>query len=988
MDNAANGNKNGGAWRRPEYFWPGVVVLFFVANALAYASRAGDQLVTTLWFPTGLLIGLLLVSRRQRWWGLALTSVGTQVVYALGVLGSLDPWYWAVAFAVIDAIAAILGAEMIWLRRRRIALDTPGDVLWMAGSVTVVLIAASAAAATALVSMQPLWSWSATFGVWWAGDVLSAVAVVPVVLAFYGPTGGIGWTVRRPWGWEAAGLFAGILAVAGCLAFLPASWHATLPMSYLMFPFVMWAALRFDGRVTALSLLVLSGVMALQLGYGMGPFWQLADGHRASAQQAALSLQTYLSVLCVATLVMSAVVNQRRQAERDLRAQHEQLSVLAKTMRPTLWIMQLPTAELTYLSQPFKKLTGRDPQTMIGRPGAWSEIVHPDDRAITEDSLKVMQQRGWDDSEYRILRPDGTVRWVRELSSAVRDEDGKIHQLVGSVEDATHRRAAAEQRRMLVDELRESNERYRDFMHVSREGVWRGEFDQPIPIDLSFEEFMRQGIAHGRIAECNDAFAQMYGHDGPQDAVGTRMADNFRMEDEFNLDYMRRFHASGCQSMTTESRRPNHGPDGGTGWFLVNFTGVIEDGQLVRIWGTLTDITALRRLGEQLRESQKMEAVGQLAGGVAHDFNNLLAVISAHAELVQDRVGEVEGVAKSLGVVREAIDHASGVSRSLMAFSKNLPSDKRLTDLRQVIAQTQRLVDRTLPSTVELLVELPSEAMTPVMGDSVQLQQVLLNLAINARDALPAAGGTIRIAAEDFERRTTNGESAGRWVRLVVQDNGAGMTEAVRQRIFEPFFSTKGPDAGTGLGLSVVRGIVEDHGGSIAVYSRHQQGATFTLELPCAEEPVAVTASPPAISRVSAGQKDSASNLPVLLGEDDPQIRAVIATALVGRGYRVIQAGDGTALRQAYDDHTQDGQHFAAMVTDVDMPGRTGLDVLRELRREGCATPAVVLTGSVELTLDPRLDGNTVLVNKPFGIADLCRVVQKQIAGDEASAYD
>ncbi|MEM9916048.1 MAG: MASE1 domain-containing protein [Planctomycetota bacterium] len=982
MNRLADTSVSVSPWVRRWLYGLGVTALFFVANALAYVSRAEGQLVTTLWFPTGLLIGLLLVSPRRRWWALGAVSIGTQVVYALAVLGSGDPWYWALAFASIDTLAAVLGAEIIWLRRRRIAFDTPGDVLWMAGSVAVVLTLASALSATAIVELNPQLSWWSMFAVWWAGDVLSTLAVTPVVLAWLGPSGGMGWTVRRPWGVEALGLFVGLFVVAGGLALLPAGWHATLPMWYLVFPFLMWAALRFDGRVTATALLVLSGVLVLEVGQGVGPFWVLDTGEPASPRQAVLSVQIFLSVLCLGTLVMSAVVNQRHQAEQQLRAQHEQLEVLAKTMRPTLWVMDLPSAELTYLSPPFEALAGRNPGSMLGRPDAWREIVHPDDRAVTETSLSVMRERGWDDNEYRIVRPDGTMRWVRELSSAVRDEDGTIRQLVGSVEDVTHRHRAAEQHRMLVEELRDSNARYQDFMRISGEAVWRAEFNFPVLIDQPYDGFEDDACKSAWIAECNQRFAEMFGAPDPEAIVGRRVTEFFPLRDRSNRVY-RDFYEQQCQSITAEvcdNRQPEN-----PRWYLVSFAGVVEDGHLVRIWGTRTETTAQRLLEAQLRESQKMEAVGQLAGGVAHDFNNLLAVISAHAELVQDRVGEVEGVAKSLAVVREAIDHAAGVSRSLMAFSKNLPADKRPTDLRQVVVQTQRLVDRTLPSTVELAVEMPGEGLTPVMGDHVQLQQVLLNLAINARDALPAAGGTIRIAAEDFERQTTDGESAGRWVRMVVQDDGAGMTEEVRRRIFEPFFSTKGPDAGTGLGLSVVRGIVEDHGGTIAVFSRFGQGTTFTLELPCIDD-VVMGDHPEADT--SAEVMTVPSDLPVLLGEDDPQIRAVIATALVGRGHRVIQAGDGHALREAYDAHTQGGRPFAALVTDIDMPGRTGIDVLRELRREGCATPAVVLTGSIEMTLDPRLDGDTVLVHKPFGVAELCRLVQKRIASAEKPAYD
>ncbi|MBB6429580.1 hybrid sensor histidine kinase/response regulator [Algisphaera agarilytica] len=956
---------------------------------LGYAVRLGESELTVVWLSTGVTFGALLLTRRVWWPALLLGSAVVFVAYA-GSTDKLDVPLWQyIVFALVGDLVMWLGAEVFWLGRgRAVRLETPGDFGWLFTVVLGVTAVGAFASVSIWRAVQPDLDYWHEVQLWWFSDSLGCVLAVPWMLAFFGAGRKLDWPSPRQW--IEGGVLLGLLVLM-CLVLvsLPNQAQSVLELPYLVYPLLIWGALRFGVRLTTTMLILLAVLFVLQMKQGVGPFAPNGNGDRLAAYHiSTLAVQVYLLVTCLAVLMLVSLSVRDRAAMARQRLQAARFDTMMRTLKPTLWVMEAESNEITYINASIETLAERSVESMLHRPGVWSEIVHPEDREITEASLKVMRERGWDDTEYRIVRPDGVVRWVRELSSAVRDADGKIQQLVGSVEDITHRRQAAVQHQMLVQDLRESNDRYQDFMRISQEGVWRGEFDEPIPIDLPFEEFLKQGIAGGRIAECNEAFAQMYGYDEAQSAAGTRLIDNFRLEDEFNLEYLRRFHASGCQSMMTESRRPGHGPDGETGWFLVSFAGVVEDGKLLRIWGTLTNITELHRLNEQLRESQKMEAVGQLAGGVAHDFNNLLAVISAHAELVQDKVSGVEGVAQSLAVVREAIDHAAGVSRSLLAFSKNLPTEKRPTDIRQVIVQTQRLIDRTLPSTVELAIELPSEGLSPVMGDSVQLQQVLLNLAINARDAMSAGGGTIRIAAEDFERRTTDGESEGKWVRIIVQDDGLGMTEAVRQRIFEPFFSTKGADAGTGLGLSVVRGIIEEHGGSIAVFSRHQKGTTFTLELPCAGQPKPKSNKTPRYARpAAAGPKPPPTlDKPILLGEDDPQIRAVIATALTSRGHRVIQAGDGHALRQAYDAYTRDGEELAALVSDVDMPGRSGLEVLRELRSEGCETPAVVITGSVDLRLDPQIDGNTVLVNKPFGIADFCNVVQKQIDGGAGPA--
>ncbi|MEM7625020.1 MAG: ATP-binding protein [Planctomycetota bacterium] len=687
-----------------------------------------------------------------------------------------------------------------------------------------------------------------------------------------------------------------------------------------------------------------------------------------------------LLVAAVPGLVWLWWCNRRaRAAAETLRANVGQFDVLARTLRPTLWVMELPDATLTYVSESFAELTGRDPATMLGRPGAWREVVHPDDRARADASLAHMIEHGHDDTEYRILRTDGTVRWVRELTTAVPSDDGVIRRLAGSVEDVTHRRRAAEQRDILEAELRDANQRFQDFMRASGEAVWRAELGEPVPLTLPYEEFLGQCLAHGWIAECNDAFAQMYGYARPEDAVGTGLLDNFKLENGFNQDYLKRFYAQGCRSLSTESRRPM--PDGEVRWVLATFSGVVEDGRLLRLWGTITDITAQRRLEEQVREAHKLEAVGQLAAGVAHDFNNLLAVISAHTDLVEHQAGSDPQVIDSLSVVRETIGHAAGVSRSLMTFSQQLPARRAPVDLTAVIRQTRRMVARSLPARIAMDLELPEESLPTVTGDETQLQQVLLNLVLNARDAMPMSGGRVVIAAE------AAGPTSAAGVRLAVQDDGRGMDEDVRRRVFDPFFTTKSDDGGTGLGLAVAHGIVRDHGGQIAVSSRPGRGTTVTIELPAATE------APPTPARNAESAPAKGAEVSpgpaVLLAEDDAQVRAVMASALEARGHRVFPVPDANELQRVYDQCMGRGESIALVITDIEMPGRSGLEVLRQMRAAGDNTPAVVVSGLATAELDPERDGPTVLMNKPFGLSQLCDIVESQLAvrGDEASVF-
>lgn len=966
-------------------WWFTCAAAFWAANWVAYATRVGENLITSMWLPAGLTWGLLLICDRRRWVGVLLLSFVVQTAY--GWVNGGAAWYWSLVFAGLDLAAMWLGVELVLRLRPRTALvATPGDLLWLGGFAGCVSVLSALVAAVTIRGLVPQTPYFEAFTQWLAGDMLSIYILVPWVLAWFGRSASEPLEMSRSRWIELAAIVGLSGLVLGWGVTRLALWDEPLPGGiYMAYPLLVWAGLRFDLRVVTSLLAAWAMVILFDLSMEMGAFWPTSGVDSLSAE--VLDAQCYLSMTSLASLLLSVVSSERARRVVAMQANTQWFRAMAQTLRPALWLMELPSARLVYVSQAFERITGRRVGSVLGRSGAWREMVHQDDLPIVDASLKRMQEQGWDETEYRIVRPDGEVRWVHELSAAVQRKDGALHQLVGSVEDVTAKRHAAEKRSELEEQLRKSHERYQDFMRISGEGVWRAEFKYPVPIDVSFEEFMKHGGENAFIAECNEAFARLYELDSPDDVVGEPLGSVFRLRDPFNLEYLRRFHREGCRSVTSESRRTRD--SGEERWFLSTFSGVVEDNKLVRLWGTLTDITELHRLNEQLRESQRMEAIGQLASGVAHDFNNLLTVISAHAELIQQNPDNRAGVKHSLEVVNEAVENAAGVSRSLLSFSKRLKSERRPVDLAEVIRQTQRMISRVLPSTVGLKIDLPDGGLPAVDGDAVQLQQVLLNLAINARDAMPSDGGTIHFLAEPCRMTRTaapaNGDGdavEGVGVRLSVQDNGAGMTEQVRARVFEPFFSTKSDRGGTGLGLSVVKRIVEEHGGSIAVFSRLGQGSTFTIELPSSQDAAwAVASAPGAADRASANAANIAwaDGRSILLAEDDPQIRGVIASSLSAKGFAVSLAADGPSLRRLYDDHVAAGRLPAALVSDIDMPGRTGIDVLREIRMEGGQLPAILMTGSVEFEIDPEVDGDTVLLNKPFSVSHLCGIVEERI---------
>ncbi|MEM1107562.1 MAG: ATP-binding protein [Planctomycetota bacterium] len=958
------------------------LAVLWVGVWLGYAVQVGEEELTLVWLPTGVTFAALLLTRRRWWPALLLGSAAVFVGYGM-LTDQLGVSFWGyVFFALVGDAVMWLGAEVFWLGRgRTVRLKSPGDLGWLFAVVLGVTSVGALASVSVWSLSEPSLDYWAQVQLWWFSDTLGCVVVVPWMLAVFGGAEPAALSARRRL--EAGLLIALLLVICLVLVQLPYRAQSVLELPYLVLPLLIWGALRFGRRLATTLLLLLTLMFVLQVKQGVGPF--VPNGRLASEdffRSATLTMQVYLLVTCLAVLILSSLASRDRAARALQKMQSTRFDTMMRTLRTTLWVMDAKTDEITFVNPEIEELTGRSVEDMSNRPGAWRELVHPDDVAVYDDSLERIRRGEEHDAEYRIVRADGQERWVRTLLSAEADAPDAAILAVVHAEDVTHRHRASEQRRVLLEEIEASNARYQDFMRVTGEAVWRAEFDFPVRLDQPYDGFEDDACNSAWIAECNTEFAEMFGASKPEEIIGRRVTEFFPLRDRSNRVY-RDFYEQRCRSITAEvcdARDPEN-----PRWYRVSFAGVIENGCIVRIWGTRFETTAQRKLETQLRESQKREAIGQLAGGVAHDFNNLLAVISAHAELVDERVGEVEGVAKSLGVVREAIDHAADVSRSLMAFSKNLPGDKKSTDLRAVIVQTQRLLEPTLAAAVELEIEVSDENLWPVNGDAVQLQQVLLNLAINARDALPETGGAIWITATNTEFRSGDNTRNIPGVRLSVKDNGSGMPEEVRQRVFDPFFTTKGPEAGTGLGLSVVRGIVEEHGGQITVSSRPGEGATFDVLLPALEQAAVLEAVEPSGDQPASQLADQPGRgQTVLLGEDDAQIRAVIATALVGRGFEVIQAGDGVELRRAYDEHQQTGTSFAALVTDADMPGQSGVEVLRELRREGCDVPAVVISGSVDLVLIPETDGNTVLMHKPFGLEDFCRVVEERVGNGMA----
>lgn len=371
------------------------------------------------------------------------------------------------------------------------------------------------------------------------------------------------------------------------------------------------------------------------------------------------------------------------------------------------------------------------------------------------------------------------------------------------------------------------------------------------------------------------------------------------------------------------------------------------------------DITARRELEERFRQSQKLEAIGRLAGGVAHDFNNLLTVINAQTELLLASCGHDAPLCSELAVIRDAGDRGTALTAQLLAFGRRTIATPKPLDLAALVGRLAQMCKRIIGEQIVLLTDLRSEGAT-VLADDGLIEQVLMNLVVNARDAMPSGGqltiATRKVALTGYEALGAK-KSARFHLCLSVTDTGEGMTDAVKARMFEPFFTTKPPGKGSGLGLATVYGIVAQADGQIRVHSRQGQGTTIEILLPALDQPEALTPTP--------GDQQLHGTEVILLVEDEEGVRRVVRRGLERYGYTVLAADNAAAALAVEKAHTG---VIDILLTDLVMPGMGGRELAERMRQRRAAIQVIYMSGYTDdaLVLEGVMTGNDAFIQKPF----------------------
>jgi PAS domain S-box-containing protein len=673
----------------------------------------------------------------------------------------------------------------------------------------------------------------------------------------------------------------------------------------------------------------------------------------AGGSRVALEINTrviYENGIAVSIQGIARDITERKRADDALRESDEKFNDLADNITDAFWVRSPDMRELQYVSPAFEDIWGRSVESLYADPHLWVDFILPEDRervvsafgGLTGDKPSL-------DIEYRIVRPDGTIRWIRGRGFQVRNDAGELIRNVGIITDISARRRAEMA-------LAVAEEKYRSLFENAVGGIF-------------------QSTPEGTFISANPAMARILGFESPEELIGLRrdigsqhyVEKNCRKELEELLEEHGVVIGFECEVYRRDLSRI---------WTQENIRVVRDaDGRVIRYEGSIEDITERKHLEDKFRQSQKMEAIGLLAGGVAHDFNNLLTAILGYSDLTLRKLRTDDPLSANVKEIRNAGERAAALTNQLLAFSRKQILEPRVHNLNKVIAEIEKMLRRIIRESIEFQTILDPR-LGNIKADPGQIEQVIMNLAVNARDAMPNGGRfTIETQNECLDKSPARGHIAlkpGSYIKMTVSDTGQGMAPEIRRRIFEPFFTTKGPGKGTGLGLSTVHGIVTQSGGDITVESEIGKGTSFVIYLPRVDEPAK------AAMWVNETEEDSSGTGTILLVEDEELVRSLVRTILTGIGYKVLEAASGKAALAICESYTDP---IDLLLTDMVMPGMGGSELgtrvaglrpeIKTLFMSGYTEEAIIHSGSVNT--------GVAFIEKPFTLDSLARKVREVI---------
>ena len=676
--------------------------------------------------------------------------------------------------------------------------------------------------------------------------------------------------------------------------------------------------------------------------------WEAHLGWSVGASVALLALLSFSGVLLV-------VLRRTRRTRAQLAESEDRNRTILDSVEDAIFIHDARSGEVLGVNRRACEMYGATAEAI--RRGGLASLSSNEPPYTAEEAGRWMAratEEGPQRFEWHARRSDGTLFWVEVAIRA--STVGGQPRLVVAARDIEHRKASEQA-------LLESERRFRELANLLPQVIYEAD-------------------AQGRLTFVNQRALEMFGVASEAALLG-RPAVEFVVRGE--REKGSRALARGLSGEVTGANEYLAvRADGATVPVMTYSTPILRGGQVVGLRGLVVDISERKKaeaeqaaLHQRLEEAQRLESIGRLAGGVAHDFNNLLTPILGNAEAALSELGPDHPLAADLRGIVEAAERAGGLTSQLLAFGRRQVLRDRRLDLNAEVEALHGMLRRTIGEDVEVRLSL-EPGLWAVRGDPSQIHQVLLNLAVNARDAMPR-GGVLSIATRNVPAAAAP-DRAGQerprdLVELTVTDSGVGIPDEVRARLFEPFFTTKGPGRGTGLGLSTVLGVVQQHGGEIEVRSAPGEGATFRVLLPRNEAPEAAAPVAPA---VGTGRPQEAARRAgtILVAEDEPGVRRLVEAFLRGAGHEVLVAPDGAQALALAAGHAG---RLDLLLTDVVMPGMNGRELHQALCRGRPGLPVLYMSGYPALpsTLQDIVDGERdEFIAKPFTRAQLLARVE------------
>ena len=922
--------------------WATVVV--FAAGYFCCAL-VSDILTTDIspfvhfWLPGGLYVAALLLNKRKLWPFLILAAYAANISFDLY---NGQKFYISFLFSTGNTLEASIGAFLVRrIVRRNLTFSSIHEVFAFTGFSALLSTTVSATVGTLVVTLL-LGGTSIleTWFLWWSGDIVGILLFAPLLIIWKHRIDTDTLYSSRARVYEFA--LSSILLVLFSVVVFNQHWITQFPLKYLLVPCMVWFTLRFGchgATAGALMVALVSSVMASK-GFtdvaviGLSPISQT------------VSLQLFLATLSFVGVSLGAVLSERRQAEEALRESNDLFSQFLFHSPIYTYIKEVTPTESRVLraSENFEEMIGIPGANMIGK--TMGELFPADLAAkMATDDWSVVST-----GSPLTLAEDFNGRHYTSVKFPI-SRQGKAY-LAGYTIDVTDRMKTEEA-------LREGERSQKTILQTALDGFWLVDMQR-------------------RLLDVNDAYCQMSGY-SKEELLTMSIPDIEVVETpEVASDRIEKLIKDGGIRFESRHRRKD-------GNIIDVEVSVTYQPAADRMVAFLRDITerkraeeALRESEEQLRQSQKLESVGRLAGGVAHDFNNLLTTIIGYSDLLFMEHDLDDATMESIQEIRKSADRAAALTQQLLAYSRKQVLQPQEIDINELIVNAVRMLSRLIPADVTILTNLDPE-IGHVRADPTQIDQVLMNLAVNAKDAMPEGGTfTIKTANVYFDEsyQQQNPEVLpGDYVEIEVIDTGHGMYQETVKHIFEPFYTTKDIGSGTGLGLATVYGIVKQSDGYINVESKPDHGTAFRIYLPQIE--VEGRQARPLERRSYVGGDET-----ILIVEDEEALRKLATTVLSGLGYSVIESSNGqdALLRIAESGYPVIG----CLVTDMIMPAMGGKELAETLLEKYPSLRTLFISGYTEdlISHDGVLGEGVSFLQKPFSPQSLAEKVREVLDGD------